>query len=266
MCHMKLERAFWPITLTALSALLLFAFEQKMAGYTAMASSLLLSYVVSKELARDLLLVAIGVFIVSLVPVTTDISYLHMFQMGLAMIAAVGIPYAISRFVYKDHSIRFPWNFREPWGKNKLGYIALVFVVGWFVLPLYMISTGVYQNWPAATNPSSVFRLFLGTNALGIWDELFFICTVFVIFSKYLSFWRANILQAVLFTSFLYELGFEGIGPLLIYVFALTQGYIFKTTHSLFYLLCVHLLFDFILFLVLIHAHTREWLPFFFYI
>lgn len=262
---MKLPRAFWPIALLALSGFLLFALEQKMAGYTAMVASLLLGRIVSHELGRDLILVAIGIFIVSLVPVTTDISYSHMIEMGLAMAAAVGIPYAISRYYYKDHLIRFPWNFREPWGKGKWSYIALVAVVDWFVLPVYMISTGVYQNWPAATDPSTIFRLFLGTNALGIWDELFFICTTFVVFRKYLSFWLANLLQAVIFTSFLYELGFEGIGPLLIYIFALTQGYIFKKTHSLFFLLCVHLLFDFILFLVLIHAHTREWLPFFLY-
>lgn len=262
---MKLPREFWPITLLAVSGILLFAAEQKVAGYGTMAASLLIAYIISKNLARDLLLVAIGVFIVSLVPVTTDISYVHMLEMGLAMTAAVGIPYAVSRYIYKDHLIRFPWNFREPWGKGKWGYIALVFLVGWFVLPFYMIGTGVYQNWPAATDPSSIFRLFLGTNALGIWDELFFICTVFVVFRKYLPFWQANMLQAILFTSFLYELGFEGIGPFLIYTFALTQGYIFKKTHSLFYLLCVHLLFDFILFLVLIHAHTREWLPFFVY-
>jgi hypothetical protein len=28
---------------------------------------------------------------------------------------------------------------------------------------------------------------------------------------------------------------------------------------------CVHLLFDFVLFLVLVHAHNRDWLTFFLY-
>lgn len=88
---------------------------------------------------------------------------------------------------------------------------------------------------------------------------------MFVVFSRYVGFWTTNLLQAVLFTSFLYELGFEGIGPLMIYAFALTQGYIFLKTHSVFYLLCVHLTFDFILFLVLLHAHNRELFPVFLY-
>lgn len=254
-----------PLILTSLAGLLLFGFEQKLPGYASLGAALASAYLIDKKFFRDLLLVAIGVFVVSLVPVTTDISYLHMFQMALAMTAAVGIPYAISRYAYKDHLIKFPLGFKEPWGKEKWLYLGLVFIVGFFVLPFYMISTGMYTNWPAASDASTVFRLFLGTNALGIWDELFFICTVFVVFRKYVSFWAANMLQAVLFTSFLYELGFEGIGPFMIYLFALTQGYIFKKTHSLFYLLCVHLLFDFILFLVLLHAHNRDFLPIFLY-
>ncbi len=253
------------LVLMALAGLMLFAFELKPIGYLPLAASLLIAAVIDSRMLRDLSLVAIGVIIVSLVPVTTDISYGHMLQMGLAMIAAVGLPYVISRYVYKDYLIRFPFGFKEPWGKSKWLYLALVVVVGYFIMPLYMIGTGMYQNWPAASDASSIFRLFLGTNALGIWDELFFICIVFVVFSRYAGFWVANLLQAVLFTSFLYELGFEGIGPIMIYLFALTQGYIFMRTHSVFYLLCVHLTFDFILFLVLLHAHNRELFPIFLY-
>ena len=108
-------------------------------------------------------------------------------------------------------------------------------------------------------------RLFVGTNALGIWDELFFICTCFALLRRHLVDWQANLIQAVLFTSFLWELGFHAWGPLLIYPFALVQGWIFKLTGSLAYIVCVHLLFDFVLFLVLVHAHNRQWLTFFLY-
>lgn len=254
-----------PLVLLAIAGLLLFGLEQKLAGYGALLASVVSAAFIGRELLRDVVLVAIGVMIVSFVPVTTDISYSHMLQMGLAMTAAVGIPYLISRFIYKDYSIKFPFGFKEPWSKEKWLYLGLVLVVGYLIMPIYLIGTGMYVNWPAVNDASSIFRLFLGTNALGIWDELFFICTVFALFWKHIGFWKANILQAVLFTSFLYELGFEGVGPFMIYLFALTQGYIFKKTHSLFYLLCVHLLFDFILFLVLVHAHNRDFLPIFFY-
>ncbi len=253
------------LALIALSAFLLFALEKRLAGYGTLVLALAGSAYTSRAMLRDISLVVLGLIIISLVPITTDISFSHMALMGIALGLAVGLPYVISRYVYKDYSIKFPFGFREPWGRAKWSYIALVAVVGYSILPIYMIGTGVYQNWPAASDTSSIIRLFIGTNALGIWDELFFICTVFVIFRKYVSFAWANVLQAVLFTSFLYELGFGSVGPIMIYIFALTQGYIFKITHSLFYLLCIHLLFDFILFLVLIHAHNPSWINIFIY-
>ena len=37
----------------------------------------------------------------SLVPITTDISWEHMLVMGTAMIVAVTAPYAISRWVFR---------------------------------------------------------------------------------------------------------------------------------------------------------------------
>ncbi len=43
------------------------------------------------------------------------------------------------------------------------------------------------------------------------------------------------------------------------------QGWIFRLTRSLTYIVCVHLLFDLVLFLVLVHAHNRQWLPLFVY-
>ena len=45
--------------------------------------------------------------------------------------------------------------------------------------------------------------------------------------------------------------------------FALLQAFIFTRTRSLSYIICVHLLFDFVLFLVLIHAHNRAWIDIF---
>ena len=247
------------------SGFTLFALEQQLIGYGLLLLSTLGALFVSKKLAKDLSLIAIGLFIMGFVPINTDISYEHMLVMGVAMAVIVTLPYLISRYLYKDYAIRFPWHFKEKWTREQWVYLAIVLVVGYLVIPLYMIATGVYENWPAARTTDEVTRLFIGTNALGIWDELFFICTAFVLFSRHFPFWIANILQAVLFTSFLYELGFESWGPVMIFVFALVQGYIFTKTHSLFYIVTVHLLFDFILFLVLLHAHTRTLFPIFLY-
>ncbi len=238
-------------------------------GWALLGAALLAAALVGRAvghlgLLRDLALVVLGLGIMSAVPVNTDVSNAHMLAMGTAMILAVALPYLVSRFVYRDHAIRFPLR-AGRWTRFEKVWLVAVVVIGYAVLPVYMIRTGVYENWPAVEDPEGVARLFLGTNVLGIWDELFFICTCFTLLRRHLPWWQANLVQAVLFTSFLHELGFHAWGPWLIYPFALIQGYTFKVTRSLTYIVCVHLLFDLILFLVLLHAHQRDWVPFFVY-
>jgi hypothetical protein len=48
------------------------------------------------------------------------------------------------------------------------------------------------------------------------------------------------LLQAVLFTSFLFKLGFTGWGPVMIFIFAIIQGVVFRKTDSLFYVITIH--------------------------
>ncbi|KRF08583.1 abortive infection protein [Arthrobacter sp. Soil782] len=256
--------------LVSASGFLIFALEQRIPGYLVLAAALTTAYFSGKaqhgkSLFRDLLLLAIGLVIISAVPITTDISFSHMTVMGTAMILAVAVPYLLSRFVFKDHAIRFPVLTGEKWNRTERWYLLAVVVIGYVLLPVYMIPTGVYENWPAASDPGTIARLFLGTNVLGIWDELFFICTAFTLLRRHLPDWQANLLQAVLFTSFLWELGFHAWGPFLIFPFALIQAWIFSKTKSLSYIVSVHLLFDFVLFLVLLHAHNREWFAIFLY-
>jgi hypothetical protein len=254
-----------PSALVSFSGFVLFVLEQSIAGYGLLAVSVLLAGFIGGELLRDLALIAAGLVAMSLVPITTDISTAHMLHMGSAMILAVGIPYSVSRFVFKDHAVRFPVRTGQAWTRAEKWYLPAVVVLGYALLPAYMISTGVYRNWPAVSEPDGIIRLFLGTNVLGIWDELFFICTVFVLLRRHLPVAQANVLQAVLFTSFLWELGFHAWAPLFIFPFALVQAFIFTRTKSLSYIVCVHLLFDFVLFLVLIHAHNRAWIDIFIY-
>ena len=94
-----------------------------------------------------------------------------------------------------------------------------------------------------------IARLFVGVGAVGIWDELFFICTVFALLRRHFPIWQANLLQAIVFVSFLWELGYQAWGPLLTIPFALLQGYIFKRRGRSTYVVTVHLLFDAVVFL-----------------
>ena len=105
-------------------------------------------------------------------------------------------------------------------------------------------------------DPDEIVRLFIGVNAVGIWDELFFICTVFAALRRHLADVTANVLQAIVFVSFLWELGYRAWGPVLTIPFALLQAVIFLKTRSLAYVVTVHLLFDAVVFAVLVHAHN----------
>lgn len=255
----------FPAAFVSLAGFVLFVLEHRIGGFGLLALALLLAAWIDAALLRDLALIAVGLIAMSLVPITTDISTEHMAVMGSAMILAVGIPYAVSRFVFKDYAIRFPVLTGKAWTRAEKWYLPAVVIMGYAVLPAYMVNTGVYRNWPAVSDPEGIGRLFLGTNVLGIWDELFFICTAFALLRRHLPVGQANVLQAVLFTSFLWELGFHAWAPLFIFPFALLQALIFTRTKSLAYIVSVHLLFDFVLFLVLIHAHNREWIDIFIY-
>lgn len=254
-----------PAVLLSASGFTLFALENRLVGFTLLAAALVLAGFINRRLLIDLALIAVGLTAMSAVPITTDISTEHMLVMGSAMILAVGIPYAVSRYITKDHAISFPLRTGERWTRAEKWYLLAVPLLGYLVLPFYMISTGVYRNWPAVSDPDGIGRLFLGTNALGIWDELFFICTAFTLLRRHLPDWQANLLQAVLFTSFLWELGFHAWAPFFIFPFALLQAKLFTITRSLTYIVAIHLLFDFVLFLVLVHAHNRAWIDIFLY-
>ncbi len=268
-----LSWALVPAALLSCSALFLFAWRgaslaTTLLGYGMLLVSLLIAWQLdrssrSEGLLKDLLLIAVGMVIVSTVSVRADIAWGNFFLLGFVLAAAVVMPYLISRFVFKDRAIRFRWRGAWPWTRVQWGYLVLVLFLGWLILPFYFITSGVYLNWPEVHEWHEVARLFVGVNAVGTWDELFFIITVFVLFKRHFPTWQANILQAVIFVSFLWELGYQAWGPLLTAPFALLQGWIYSSTKSIAYVLTVHLLFDAVVFLVIVHARNDGVIPFF---
>ena len=215
------------------------------------------------SLTRDLSLIALGMLIVSAIPLAAELDDLAMIRFTIALGGAVLVPYLVSRFVYRDRAIGFPWRTHRRWNRLQWSWLVLVLFLGWLILPFYFITSGVYQNWPVVDTPDLIARLFVGVGAVGIWDELFFICTVFALLRRHFPDALANVLQAIVFVSFLWELGYRAWGPVLTIPFALLQGFIFLRTHSLAYVVTVHLLFDAVVFGVLVHAHNPGLLPIF---
>ena len=253
-----------PALLVSGSAILLFAVENDW-GYPPLVAGVVLAFLVDRALGRDLALIAIGMTIVSLHSMRADLSWGNIAVMGAVLTAAVGVPFALDRWVLRQGAIRFPMRRGTPWTSLERSWLVLVLLLGWLILPRYFITSGSYQNWPAVVELHEIARLFVGVNAVGIWDELFFICIVFTLYRRHFHLWTANVLQAIVFVSFLWELGYRSWGPALTIPFALVQGWIFSKTKSLTYVITVHLLFDLIVFLTIVHAHHRDWIAVFWY-
>ena len=251
--------------LVSVSAVLLFGLRLPLPGYAALAAALLVAFLADRALFRDLALIAVGLLIISTISVEANISYPNMALMGVVLSAAVFVPYLLSRRLLGDQEVWFPIRTGQRWTTLERWYLVGVLLLGYLILPTYFIRSGAYLNWPGISAPDELGRLFVGVGFVGIWDELFFICLVFALLRRHFSFWTANLLQMVIFVSFLWELGYRSWGPLLTIPFALLQGYTFSITKSLTYVVCVHLLFDLVVFLVLVHAHNRDWLAVFLY-
>jgi membrane protease YdiL (CAAX protease family) len=261
----QLSWALLPAAAVSLSAFFLFGLQVAVAGYALLAAGLVGAYFLDRALARDLTLIAAGIAIVSTTSVEADLRWDRFFTIGTVLALAVAVPFLIDRRVYRREVLTFPWRTGRRWPSIEKAYVVLVPLLGWMILPFYFIRSGAYLNWPHVTEPSELARFFVGVNAVGTWDELFFICTCFVLLRRHFPLWQANILQAAIFVSFLWELGYRSWGPLFTVPFALLQGYIFARTRSLTYVLVVHLLFDAIVFLSIVHAHNPQWLRIFVY-
>ena len=137
-------------------------------------------------------------------------------------------------------------------------YTALSIPLAWLVLKLYWhLTPELYQQWalPSQPDEGEIRRLFLGINLVGIWDELFFVNTAFAILRSLFSFRVANLLQAILYTSVLYDMAFIGAGPVIVFLFAWTQGSMFEKSEGLLWVLIVHLVVDFFLVAAIVHSY-----------
>lgn len=254
-----------PAVGVSLSTLLLFGFQLAGWGHGLLAISLAIALWLDRELFKDLLLIGVGIAIVSATSVEADVSWDRFIIIGTVLILAVAVPLCIDRLAYRRRAIRFPWRGEHRWSRLELVYVIAVPFLGWAILPFYFIRSGAYLNWPHITDASELIRFFVGVNAVGTWDELFFICTCFALLRRHFPVWLSNLLQATIFVSFLWELGYREWGPLLTIPFALVQGFLFARTGSLLYVLLVHLLFDAIVFMAIVHAHNPEWFAIFIY-
>src|SRR3954470_4644784 len=85
----------------SLSAFLLFGIQHEPSGYVVLAVSVILGFVVDRDLGKSLLLIGLGIGVIGTISLAADISYGHMVLMGSILLVAVVVPYVIDRFVFK---------------------------------------------------------------------------------------------------------------------------------------------------------------------
>ena len=187
-----------------------------------------------------------AVAVLAAAPINTDTSTRHFITLGIPFAAVLIVPYLILRRT--DPGVvryRFlPRRFR----RLDVFYVLISIPLAWLVFELYfkVLNPWVPTHWHLPPEPdlTASWRLFIGINCVGIWDELFFVNTVFAVLRSVFPFRVANAAQAVIYASVLTRMAFTGIGPVVVFLFALTQGSMFEESESLVYVLLVHVIVD----------------------
>lgn len=210
-----------------------------------------------------MLLVYWAVALLSIAPINTSTEPSHAVLLGVPMVLALFTPLLVSKYIYKNNLVKFRFNWRRKWTHIEVFYYLLIVWLAYLIMPIILQAGDSYLNWDITSSARSLTESFIGLNAVGAWEEIFFISVVFGIFRRHFTLWPANLAQAILFTSFLYDMGFIGWCPLFIYIFALSQGFLYARTKSLAYVLAIHLSIDVVLHLVLVNLHNPGLVPIF---
>ncbi|MCB1184274.1 CPBP family intramembrane metalloprotease [bacterium] len=185
----------------------------------------------------------------------------HVLELALKLGVGILVIPALAAKYWLGQPLDYSW-FRGRWSLKMWLWLPAGFVLAYVFMWLYFHewTPTLHLSWPLpleGDRTEALWRLFWGCNFVGVWDELAFINFVFVLLARHFRFGEANLAQAVFFTSFLHEMAFVGWGPVVIYAFALVQGFTYRRTGSLFYIVILHLMIDSILFYMI----ANRWYP-----
>ena len=221
-----------------------------------------------RQYSVSVMIILLCLLILNSVDISTDTSNANFLTMGIPLLViSFGVIAVSGKFLKKSLPLKFFSD--KSLSRTVVFYPIFAFVLAWIVIPRYFgVNPEVSLHRTLSVSPSTdeLVRLFRGSNFLGMWDEVFFINVIFALLRRQTTFRKANIIQAFFFTSFLYELAFTGIGPILIFPFALLQGYIFEQRESIWYIVIIHLLVDTALYLSIVSSHLPgrySWFPWF---
>lgn len=204
------------------------------------------------------------VAILAVAPIHTDTSTGHFIALAIPFFLVIFLP-AVVLGKTDPGVIRYRlWPRKFRW--LDIFYVAISIPLSWAVFEFYfkVANPDVPTHWILPIEPEGEvsWRLFFGINFVGLWDEFFFVNTVFAVLRSVFPFRVANAGQAVIYTAVLTRMAFTGIGPIVIYIFALTQGSMFEESENLLYVLLVHLIVDFFLLAAIFNHYYPGYSPF----
>lgn len=207
------------------------------------------------------------VAVLAVCDVNTSLENANFLQVGIPFTIAILVPPLLLNWLGDKDVIRYRF-LPVHWRKVDIIYTVLSVPLAWAILKFYawgnltFFDHELFRNWtlPAGDgDPEAIKRLFIGINMVGIWDELFFVNTVFGILRSLFKFRIANTLQAVLYTSLLFDMAFTGCGIFIVFFFAWTQGAMFEKSEGLLWVLIVHLVVDFILVAMIVQTYYPDY-------
>lgn len=216
---------------------------------------------------RNLGVLLACVLALALAPIHTELSTPHFLSLGSVFLAVVLGPALFMRWKAPGEVRWRLWP--VGFSPRDLVYTLISIPLAWGVIEGYFfyLNPELPSHWPlpAEFSMDAVKRLVVGINCVGIWDELFFINTVYAILRGVFPARIANPAQAVVYTSVLYDMAFTGHGVWIVYLFALTQGVMYEKSRVLMYVLIVHLIVDAFLVMAIVQYHyPTHSLPLFF--
>ena len=214
----------------------------------------------SKERKLAYAALASAILVLTFAPINTDLSNPHFVVLSVCFLLALLLPAIILRKTEPKIISFHLWPKHVDW--VDISYTALSIPLAYVGINFYfkILSPEVAYNWvqPPSPDNEQLFRLFMGINGVGIWDELFFVNTSFAILRYLFPYWTANIAQAVIYTGTLWDMAFRGTGFVLVYIFAITQGAMYERSKVLLWVLIVHLIVDFFLFQTIIDIYYPD--------
>lgn len=217
------------------------------------------------KLRRRLSILLGCIIVLGLTDINPSTKNENFLQVGIPFFLVIFLPSLIQHFGDRG-VIRYRF-WPVHWRRHDIIYTILSVPLAWLVLKTYewgnrfLLGDELFRHWhlPEKAEPDAIHRLFVGINLVGIWDELFFVNTAFALLRSLFSYRIANAIQAVIYMAVLYDMAFTGLGIVIVFLFAWTQGSMFEKSESLLWVLIVHLIVDYFLVAFIVQTYYPDY-------